>query len=76
MPDSISLTFLGTAAGRPSTTRNVSSLGVKIDSKIWVFDAGESTQHQFMNPRCKLSMGKVEKIFITHMHGEFGTSLH
>jgi len=47
-----------------------------MDAKIWVFDAGESTQHQFMNPRCKLSMGKVDKIFITHMHGmsPFATS--
>ena len=70
MPDQISLTFLGTAAGRPSPSRNVSSLAVKIDSKIWVFDAGEATQHQFMDQRCRLSMGKVEKIFITHMHGK------
>ncbi|GAA5988035.1 hypothetical protein JCM5350_004147 [Sporobolomyces pararoseus] len=70
MPDQISLTFLGTAAGRPSPSRNVSSLAVKIDSKIWVFDAGEATQHQFMDQRCRLSMGKVEKIFITHMHAD------
>ncbi|GAA5909182.1 ribonuclease Z [Sporobolomyces salmoneus] len=70
MPDQISLTFLGTAAGRPSPTRNVSSLAVKIDSKLWVFDAGESTQHQFMDARCKLSMGKTEKIFVTHMHAD------
>lgn len=35
-PDTMSVTFLGTAAGRPSTTRNVSSLVVKLDSKLCV----------------------------------------
>ncbi|GAA5914163.1 hypothetical protein JCM6882_004943 [Rhodosporidiobolus microsporus] len=70
MPDQISVTFLGTAAGKPSQTRNVSSLVVKLDSKLWVFDAGEGTQHQLMDPRCKLQMGKISKIFVTHMHAD------
>ncbi|GJN91448.1 hypothetical protein Rhopal_004471-T1 [Rhodotorula paludigena] len=68
--DHMSVTFLGTAAGRPSTTRNVSSLVVKLDSKLWVFDAGEATQHQFMNEQCKLPMSKVARIFVTHMHAD------
>lgn len=39
MPDSITVTFLGTAAGRPSTTRNtagrnVSCLAMKLDNKL------------------------------------------
>ncbi|GAA6044178.1 hypothetical protein JCM8097_007223 [Rhodosporidiobolus ruineniae] len=70
MPDHISVTFLGTAAGKPSQTRNVSSLVVKLDSKLWVFDAGEGTQHQLMDPRCKLQMSKISRIFVTHMHGD------
>ncbi|GAA5835984.1 hypothetical protein JCM11251_006619 [Rhodosporidiobolus azoricus] len=70
MPDQISVTFLGTAAGKPSQTRNVSSLVVKLDGNLWVFDAGEGTQHQLMNPRCKLQMGKISKIFVTHMHAD------
>lgn len=42
MPDQISLTFLGTAAGKPSTTRhsagrNVSCLAMKLDNKMFVF---------------------------------------
>ncbi|GAA6005809.1 hypothetical protein JCM10207_007237 [Rhodosporidiobolus poonsookiae] len=69
-PDHISVTFLGTAAGKPSQTRNVSSLVVKLDSRLWVFDAGEGTQHQFMDPLCKLQMSKVTKIFVTHMHAD------
>ncbi|GAA6022678.1 hypothetical protein JCM11491_000562 [Sporobolomyces phaffii] len=69
-PDHISLTFLGTAAGRPSPSRNVSALAIKLDARVWVVDAGESTQHQFMDKRCRLSMAKVDKIFITHMHAD------
>lgn len=69
MPDHISVTFLGTAAGKPSLTRNVSSLVVKMDSRLWVFDAGEGTQHQLMDPRCTLQMSKINKIFVTHLHG-------
>ncbi|KAK4703984.1 ribonuclease Z, partial [Phenoliferia sp. Uapishka_3] len=71
MPDhtnSVSVTFLGTAAGRPCPTRNVSSLAIKLDKAIWVVDAGEGTQHQFM--KSQLKMGNVTKIFVTHMHGD------
>jgi ribonuclease Z len=34
----------------------------------WLFDAGEATQHQLMKLPLKLS--KLEKIFITHLHGD------
>ncbi|KAM0752775.1 Metallo-hydrolase/oxidoreductase [Meredithblackwellia eburnea MCA 4105] len=71
MPDythSLSVTFLGTAAGRPSLTRNVSSLAIKLDKDIWVVDAGEATQHQFM--KSPLKMSGVTKLFITHLHGD------
>ncbi|SCZ90500.1 BZ3500_MvSof-1268-A1-R1_Chr9g10857 [Microbotryum saponariae] len=68
MPDSISVTFLGTAAGKPSPTRNVSSLAIKVDKAIWVVDAGEATQHQFQ--KSKLKMSQITHIFITHMHGD------
>ncbi|KAM0789654.1 hypothetical protein ACM66B_000456 [Microbotryomycetes sp. NB124-2] len=68
MPNSIDITFLGTAAGKPSATRNVSSLVVRVDSDLWVVDAGEGTQHQLM--RSKLKMSKITHIFVTHMHGD------
>ncbi|SCV70101.1 BQ2448_1495 [Microbotryum intermedium] len=68
MPDSISVTFLGTAAGKPCPTRNVSSLALKVDKAIWVVDAGEATQHQFQ--RSKLKMTQITHIFVTHMHGD------
>lgn len=42
-------------------------------SHSWVFDVGEGTQHRFIDPRCKLPLSKVSRIFITHMHGESDT---
>ncbi|KAL8291958.1 hypothetical protein RQP46_001424 [Phenoliferia psychrophenolica] len=68
LTNQVSVTFLGTAAGRPCPSRNVSSLAIKLDKNIWVVDAGEGTQHQFM--KSQLKMGNVTKIFVTHMHGD------
>ncbi len=64
------LTFLGTGAGTPSLQRNVTAIGLTLShhSAAWLFDCGEGTQHQFM--RSALKPGKLEKIFITHLHGD------
>ena len=64
------LTFLGTASGTPSVYRNVSSYCLSwTDGAVWMFDCGEGTQHQLL--RCPdVSLGKIEKIFITHLHGD------
>ena len=64
------LTFLGTSAGKPTKERNVSALGVEFeqDNKWYLFDCGEATQHQIM--RSRLSIGKLDAIFITHLHGD------
>ena len=64
------LIFLGTGAGMPSKSRNVSALALWLEQRgsFWLFDCGEATQHQIMHPRVKL--GKIEKIFITHLHGD------
>ncbi|KAG0655150.1 hypothetical protein C6P46_001142 [Rhodotorula mucilaginosa] len=69
--DTLSVTFLGTAAGRPCATRNVSSLVVRLDSRLWMVDAGEGTQHRLLDARCKkLAMSKIARIFVTHMHAD------
>ncbi|HBY89145.1 MAG: ribonuclease Z [Ruoffia tabacinasalis] len=63
--------FLGTGAGVPSKSRNVSSLALKLLNELnetWLFDCGEGTQHQIL--KTTLKPGKVKNIFITHMHGD------
>ena len=64
------LTFLGTSAGTPSLQRNVTAIALTLSRRgdYWLFDCGEATQHQFM--RSALKPGKLDKIFITHLHGD------
>ncbi len=65
------LQFLGTGAGMPSKQRNTSALVVKMMQErgtFWLFDCGEATQHQMLYTTLKPR--KLEKIFITHMHGD------
>ncbi|KAI5830551.1 Metallo-hydrolase/oxidoreductase [Schizophyllum commune Tattone D] len=65
---SVNVTFLGTASAAPSSTRNHSSLALRLDGGVWLFDCGEATQHRLQKSQVK--MGKIEKIFITHTHGD------
>ena len=69
MPVSVRLQFLGTASGVPSLTRNHSALAVRLDGEVWLFDAGEATQHQLQKEASMVKMGKIKKIFLTHLHG-------
>lgn len=65
------LLFLGTGSGVPAKHRNVSSIALKLleeRNSVWLFDCGEATQHQILHTTLKPR--KVEKIFITHMHGD------
>ncbi|WP_163537713.1 ribonuclease Z [Gracilibacillus sp. YIM 98692] len=63
--------FLGTGAGLPSKQRNVTSILLDIlqeDQSIWMFDCGEATQHQILHT--SIRPRKINKIFITHLHGD------
>lgn len=65
------LYFLGTNAGIPTLQRNVTSIALRLLEErrsIWMFDCGEGTQHQIL--RSPLRLGKLEKLFITHLHGD------
>lgn len=64
------LLFLGTGAGAPSLTRNVSALLLLFDQgkEVWLFDCGEGTQQQMM--RCGMAVQQISHIFITHLHGD------
>ncbi|KAF8897686.1 beta-lactamase-like protein [Infundibulicybe gibba] len=65
---SLNVTFLGTASAQPSSTRNHSSLALRLGGDVWLFDCGEATQHQLQKSTVK--MGRIGKIFITHAHGD------
>jgi ribonuclease Z len=63
--------FLGTGAGLPAKLRNVTSIALKLLEErgaIWLFDVGEATQHQILHTPIKPR--RIEKIFITHLHGD------
>lgn len=65
------LHFLGTSAGLPTRKRNVSALVLNpglVSGGLWLFDCGEATQHQMLTTA--VNPGKIEKIFITHLHGD------
>ncbi|GIX65825.1 metallo-hydrolase/oxidoreductase, putative [Babesia caballi] len=64
------LTFLGTGSRRPTKTRLTSSilfarLGV---DPLWLFDCGEAAIIRLWETGH--SVGRVKKIFLTHLHGD------
>lgn len=64
------LRFLGTSAGVPTRTRNVSALALTLEGqRRWILiDCGEGAQHQLM--RTPLSVARLEAVLITHIHGD------
>lgn len=60
--------FLGTGASIPSRERSLPCIAVRQGRSISLFDCGEGSQRQLMiSP---LSFMKVDRIFITHLHGD------
>jgi ribonuclease Z len=68
----VELIFLGTSAGVPTRTRNVTAMLLNLQhptrAGLWLFDCGEGTQHQML--KTAFHPGKLDKIFITHLHGD------
>jgi ribonuclease Z len=66
--ESLKVIILGTSGGIPTVERNLPAIALKISREIILFDCAEGTQRQM--ERAKLSVGKINKIFITHLHGD------
>lgn len=66
----LDLQFLGTSAGIPTKTRNVTSLAVgQTDLKPWLMvDCGEGTQQQVLHT--DWSASNLSAVCITHVHGD------
>jgi len=63
----IRVTFLGTAASRPTVGRNVSALALQREGEVLLFDCGEGTQRQMMRFGTGFSLSDI---FFTHMHAD------
>jgi ribonuclease Z len=84
------VTFLGTASGRPTRTRNVSSTAVWIRNndaasgtketatrreKVLMFDCGDGTLLQSLHVPHLRNLMYLEVICLTHMHGDHAFGL-
>jgi hypothetical protein len=64
----MSICFLGTGAGIPTRHRSTTSTLLRLGGSSMLFDAGEGVQRQLAFTRAKPR--HIEKIFITHLHGD------
>lgn len=66
------LIFLGTSGGVPTRARNVTAMLLNLNHPtrpgLWLFDCGEGTQQQLLETN--YHPGKIDRIFITHLHGD------
>lgn len=62
------LVVLGSGACSPSPIRSASSVALRLRDSYWLFDAGEGTQIQMQ--RCFVSPSRIDRIFVTHSHGD------
>jgi ribonuclease Z len=63
----VRVTFLGTAASRPTVGRNVSSLVIQREGDVMMFDCGEGTQRQMMRYGTGFAL---RDIFFSHLHAD------
>lgn len=62
------IVLLGTSAALPTQSRWPSATAIIREGEILLFDCGEGTQIQFQ--KAQLKPGKLNRIFISHFHGD------
>ena len=61
-------TILGTSSAIPTKERNHPAVYFQWGGEAFLFDCGEGTQRQIQI--AELSFYKIDKIFVTHLHGD------
>jgi ribonuclease Z len=62
------LTILGSSSALPTSERYPSAHVLSVHERLYLIDCGEGTQMQFR--RNKIRFGKLNHIFISHIHGD------
>lgn len=60
--------ILGCGSATPTTRHNPSSQVINVRDKLFMIDCGEGTQLQLR--KSKLRFGRLNRIFISHLHGD------
>ena len=61
------VTFLGTSAARPTTSRWLSCVVIQRNRDIFMFDCGEGTQYRLLQEKIRI-WNRPAYIFISHLH--------
>jgi ribonuclease Z len=62
------VTILGSNAAVPAYGRNLTAQVLNVHDQLFLIDCGEGTQIRLLDYKIKLS--KIERIFISHLHGD------
>ncbi len=62
------LTILGSSSATPTANRNPTGQILNFRDKLYLIDCGEGTQSRIRQNRIKFN--QIEKIFISHLHGD------
>jgi len=62
------LTILGSSSALPTSERYPSAHVLNAHERIFLIDCGEGTQMQLR--KCRIRFGKINHIFISHLHGD------
>jgi len=64
----ITLTILGSSSALPTSERNPSAHVLNVHERLFLIDCGEGTQLQLR--KFRIRPGKINHIFISHIHGD------